>query len=131
MSDGYNVLQGLIGKLRELGQAPEAIAADIAPELREALEENIAASRAPDGTPWRPTQRGNAPLANAGAALGVAAVKTRVLAVVQGIEASHHYGHVRGKIARPILPGSNMPPQIVELIARVARQRFQLIVGGS
>jgi hypothetical protein len=125
------MMQNLIGKLRELGQSPEDIAADIAPELSDAINESISASRAPDGTPWKPTQAGTPPLKNAGAALGVAAVGTKVIAALRGIEARHHYGNVRGKIARPILPGSKLPPQIVELVTRVAGQRFLLIMGGS
>lgn len=131
MSDGYTVMQGLIGKLRELGQSAEDIASDIAPELRAEIEGNIAGARAPDGTPWKPTQAGSAPLQNAGAALGVAAVGTKVLAVVRGIAARHHYGTVRGRIARPILPSGSLPSQIVEMVTRVAQQRFRLIMGGS
>ena len=131
MSDGYTVMQGMIAKLRELGQSAEDIAGDIAVELRAELEENIAGARGPDGTPWQPTQKGTPPLQNAAAALGVAAVGNKVIAAVRGIEARHHYGTVRGKVARPILPGSKLPPQIVELVTRVAQQRFRLIMGGG
>jgi hypothetical protein len=131
MSDGYTVMQGLVAKLRELGQSAEDIAADIAPELRDELASNITSARAPDGTPWKPTLEGNAPLQNAGSALGVAAVGTKVIAVLSGIEARHHYGTVRGKVARPILPSAKLPPQIVELITRVAEKRFRLIMGGT
>lgn len=131
MSDGYTVMQGLIDKLRELGQSTETIAADIAPELSDELNKNISSARAPDGTSWKPTLEGKAPLQNAGAALGVAAVGTKVIAALRGIEARHHYGTVRGKIARPILPGSDLPKQIVDLITRVAEQRFRFIMGGE
>ncbi len=131
MPDGYQVLQRLIDRLRELGQSAETIASDIAPELRDELGQNIAASRAPNGTAWKPTQAGNAPLASAGAALGVAAVGTKVIAALRGVEARHHYGTVKGKVARPILPTSKLPPQIVALITRVAQRRFRLIMGGG
>ena len=131
MSDGYTVMQGLVDKLRELGQSAETIAADIAPELRAELEGNIAAARAPDGSAWKPTQQGHAPLQGAAGAMGVAAVGTKVIAALRGIHARHHYGHVRGGIARPILPGGTLPPQIVELVTRVAEQRFRIIMGGA
>ena len=131
MSDGYTAMQGMIGKLRELGQSAENIAADIAPELRDEIEGNIASSRAPDGTPWKPTLEGKAPLQGAASALGVAAVGTKIIAALRGIEARHHYGTVRGKVDRPILPSAKLPPQIVELITRVAEQRFRLIMGGE
>lgn len=131
MADGFNELQGWIAKLRELGESPEDIAEDIAPELRDEFEKNIAASRAPDGTPWKATQAGTPPLKNAAKALGVAAIGKKVVAVLQGIEARHHAGTVRGKIARPILPTKDIPEPIVKLIIRVAEKRFNLIMGGS
>lgn len=131
MASGYSAMQGMIDKLRELGQSTETIAADIAPELRKELEGNIGASRAPDGTAWKPTIKGNKPLANADAALGVAAVGTKVIAALRGVEARHHYGTVSGKVARPIIPGSKLPPQIIALVTRIATQRFRMIMGGA
>jgi hypothetical protein len=131
MADGYAVMQDMIAKLRELGQSPEVIAADIAPELRDELEGNISAAQSPDGASWKPTLEGKAPLRNAAAALGVAAIGKKVIAALRGIEARHHYGTVTGKIARPILPGADLPPQIVELVTRVAKKRFQMIMGGG
>lgn len=131
MADGYTVMQSLIGKLRELGQSAEEIASDIVPELRSELEGYISAARAPDGTPWKPTQAGTPPLKGAAKALGVAAVGTKVIVVLSGIEARHHYGTVRGGIARPILPGSELPEEIVDLVTRVAQNRFQIIMGGA
>jgi len=131
MSDGYAAMQSMIARLRKLGQSAEVIAGDVAVELRSELEQNIDASRAPDGAAWKPTQAGTPPLKNAATALGVAAIGTTVLAVVQGIEARHHYGTVKGKVARPILPTAKLPPQIVDLITRVATQRFRMIMGGA
>ncbi|MHC4648206.1 MAG: phage virion morphogenesis protein [Planctomycetota bacterium] len=131
MADGYEAMQSMIAKLRELGQSPEVIAADIAPELRDELEANISAARAPDGTAWKPTLEGKAPLRNAAAALGVAAIGKKVIAALRGIEARHHYGTVTGKIARPILPGADLPPQIVDLVMKVATKRFKMIMGGG
>jgi hypothetical protein len=131
MSDGYTAMQSMIAKLRKLGQSAATIAADIAPALREELEANIAAARSPDGTPWKPTQAGTAPLRGAASALGVAAVGTKVLAAVRGIEARHHYGTVKGKIARPLLPTAELPAQLVELVTRVAQKRFRMIMGGG
>jgi hypothetical protein len=131
MADGYTALQGMIARLRKLGDSAEDMADDIAHELRDELDANIAASRGPDGTAWKPTREGTAPLQNAGAALGVAAVGTKVLAAVRGVEARHHYGTVKGKVARPILPTSKLPPRIVELITKVVQRRFKLIMGGA
>jgi hypothetical protein len=130
MPDGRTVALDMIRRLRDLGQSVETIAADLAPELRDEIEANIAASRGPDGVPWKPTQRGNPPLANAASVLGVAAVGTKVIAIIRGIEARHHYGTVKGKVARPILPGKDLPPQIADLITRVALRRWQMITGG-
>jgi hypothetical protein len=131
MSEAYAAMQNMIGKLRELGQSPETIAADLAPDLETLLGENIASGIGPDGTPWAPTQEGHIPLQGAAGAMGVAAMGNKVLAALRGIHARHHYGQVRGKIARPILPTSDLPPKIVDLITKVATQRFRLIMGGG
>jgi hypothetical protein len=129
MLDGYNAMQSWIAKLRELGDSPKEIAADIAPELRKELEANVAAARSPDGTPWKPTLAGHKPLQGARRGLGVAAVGTTVIAALHGIHARHHAGRVRGKISRPILPSAKLPVQIVELVTRVAHQRFWRVMG--
>ena len=131
MLDGYNALQSWIARLRELGDSPKEIAADIAPELRRELEANVAAARSPDGTGWKPTLAGHKPLQGARRSLGVAAVGTTVIAALHGIHARHHGGRVRGKMSRPILPGAKLPAQIVELVTRVALHRFQRIVRGA
>jgi hypothetical protein len=130
MSDGYTTVQSWIARLRELGQSAEDIAADVAPELRKELEKNISEGRDPAGQPWKMTKQGKQPLVNAAKALNVAAVDTKVLAVVHGIEARHHSGHVRGGIARPIIPGADLPKEITDLVTRIAQKRFRLIMGG-
>jgi len=131
MADGYTVLQQMIDHLREVGRSIEDTAADIAPALQGEIESSIAAACAPDGTPWQPTLRGTAPLRNAGEVLGVAAIGTKVIARVTGVEARHHHGTARGGIARPILPGSDLPPQIIELITAAYYQRMNMIMGGA
>jgi len=133
MSDGRVAMERMIEKLRKLGQSAETIAADLAPELRAEIESNISASQGPDGTPWKPTQKGNPPLANAARALGVAAIGTKVIMALRGIEARHHYGQVKGKVGRPILPraGFGLPEQFVKVITDVAQRRFRMIMGGS
>lgn len=133
MSDGFVEMQRMIKRLRKLGQSAETIAADIAPELRAEIEKNIAASRGPDGTPWKPTQKGNPPLQNAASVLGVAAIGTKVILALRGIEARHHYGHVKGKIGRPILPlaSFSLPKQFVKIITDTATKRFRMITGGA
>jgi len=131
MADGYTELLAMIAKLRKLGHAPEEIAGDIAPALRAQLTENVAAATDAYGQPWQPTLDGHLPLRGAPAGLGVAAVGTRVLAALRGIYARHHYGRVRGGIARPILPGSELPLKLIALINEVAVRRFRLIMGGA
>jgi len=124
----YNQIQALILKLRELGQSTEQIAGDIAPELRKAFEENISSARSPDGVPWEPTIDGKAPLQSASKSLGVAAIGSKVLAVLSGIEARHNYGNVRGGKKRQIIP-KKITKQIFEIITDVAKRRFQMIMG--
>lgn len=131
MTDGYTTMQSWIVRLRQLKDCPEDIAKDIAPELKREFQSNIAAVRSPDGTPWKPTRAGHAPLQGARRKLSVKAVGTTVIAVIQGIHARHHFGWVRGGISRPILPGSDLPKQIVDLVTRVAMRRFRRVMRGS
>lgn len=131
MADGTAVLQSMIAKLRKLGDMPEETAADLAPELKRELVSNIQSGVEPDGTPWKPTQEGHIPLQGAAANLGVAAIGPKVIVALRGIHASHHYGHVRGGIARPMLPSSELPQKIVDLVTRVAERRFNIIVRGA
>jgi hypothetical protein len=131
MLDGYNAMQNWIAKLRELSDSPKEIAADIAPELRKELEANVAAARCADGTSWKPTLAGHKPLQGARRGLGVAAVGTTVIAALHGIHARHHFGRVRGKVSRPILPSAKLSVQIVELVTRVASRRFRRLMGGA
>lgn len=130
MSEGYTALQNMISRLRELGQSAETIAADIAPELRAELEKNISAGIAPDGTPWEPTLTGEKALKNAGSALGVAAVGSKVIVVLSGIEARHNYGHVKGGKVRQIVP-AEITDQIRKIIIETANKRFRMIMGGK
>ena len=128
MAEGYTVLQGMIARLRELGQATEVIAADIAPELKAGLDENIAAQKSPDGTPWPPTLSGEPALDNAGAVLGAAAVGSKVIVVLKGVEARHNYGNVKGGKVRQIVP-TEITPQIEKIIIETANRRFEMIMG--
>jgi len=128
MSDGYTVLQDMLTRLRELGQSTEVIAADIAPELRKELEQNIAAQRSPDGIPWKPTISGAKALQNAGSSLGVASIGSKVLAVLSGIEARHNYGTVKGGKVRQIIP-KKITDRIEKIIIETANRRFRMIMG--
>lgn len=131
MSDGVTTVHSLIARLLELGHSPETIAAHLVLELRDELKRNIHAGRGPDGTPWKPTQAGTPALRNAGAALEVSARGTTITAQLAGVEARHHYGTVRGGVARPILPSRELPQQIAALVTRVAQQRFRAVMKGS
>lgn len=126
----YNQIQALIFKLRELGQSTEQIAGDIAPELRKAIEENIASSIAPDGTSWDPTLDGSPALQSAGKSLGVASVGSKVLIALRGVEARHNSGRVRGGKIRQIVP-KKITEQISKIINDIATRRFRMIMGNK
>ena len=124
----YNQINALIRKLRALGQSPEQIAGDIAPELRKAIEENISSARSPNGKAWESTLDGQAPLQNAAKSLGVAALGTKVIAAVRGVEARHNNGAVRGGKTRQIIP-KKITDQILKIINDVTIRRFKMIMG--
>ena len=115
MADGDTVMQSWIDRLRKLGQSTEDIAADIAPELRDELEGNIAASRAPDGPSWQPTLAGTPPLAGAAKALGSRST-TRKLAF-SSCRARRSKASLPNLplpriryLAKEITPGAEIPP---------------------
>lgn len=129
---GNATVSRMIGKLRGL---PVAMTRDAAPDVAVALEAElraqIARGESPGGQTWQPTQEGKVPLRGAAKALSVRASGPAIVVTLRGVEALHHAGRVRGRIARPILPTSSdgMPPPFARAIQRVLDQRFRAAMG--
>lgn len=132
MSSGAIEIDRQIARLRELAKLVPTSAKGVADAMRDVIVDNIARGVAPDGTPWEPTQAGARPLRGAADALDVSPVGTVIVATLQGPEARHHLGAVRGGRRREILPtGSTIPGPMVDGIERALVDRFRVIMGPS
>ena len=134
MSDGAPDMDAMIAKLGALPGMVGRAAPAVAEAFDAELQRNIAAGVGPDGTPWRATKDGREPLVNAGDALSVKAVGNVVLARLDGIEARHHLGAIRGSsksnwLARPILPNAKIPKPVTTAIAAVLEGEFKKTMG--
>lgn len=135
MSDqGAAEMDAMSAKLRAVSGMVARSAPEVALALEGELQRNIAAGVGPDGKPWKPTADGRAPLANAAAALSVKAHGTVVLATLDGVEARHHLGVVRGSskerwLARPILPNAKIPAPVTRAIHSALERDFLNTVG--
>jgi hypothetical protein len=122
----------MIRRVRGLERFPERAAPAIARALESELRRSIAAGAAPDGTAWKPTQDGRVPLRGAARALTVRATGAFVLARLTGVEARHHFGWVRGGLARPILPTTSvLPSAVARAVTRAAVEEFRRAMDGG
>lgn len=135
-SHGLSEMDAMLAKLRTLPGMVERSAPDVAKALDGEIRRNIAAGTGPDGTPWKPTKHGRKPLQNAGSALTTKAIGTVVLARIDGPEARHHRGAVRGSskanwLARPILPSGKIPKPVTTAIHSVLEKDFATTMKGG
>lgn len=129
---GLDELREIINRVARLPELGRIAAPDVADAVEGVLERQIKASTDPYGKPWAPKKEGSGkPLANAGRALYVGVVGTRILATVKGPEARHSKGTARGGERRQILPDSDIPPDMVKAVKPVLIEHFKGIVGGS
>jgi len=128
---GFAELDRMIECLRTLGPA---LTTEAAPAVAKAVERELDAqiSRAvgPDGRPWKATQDGRTPLRNAAKALSVRAIGDVVVATLEGAEARHHLGAVKGGVKRQILPTGKIPDPVTRAIKTVLTTAFQRKTGG-
>lgn len=133
---GLGEMDAMVAKLRAMRGMVTRSAPGVAQALDAELRRNITAGVGPDGTPWKPTLDGRTPLANAGKALSTRAVGTVVLAKLEGVEARHHLGAIRGSskarwLARPILPNRKIPAPVDGAIRTVLQREFAGTMGGA
>jgi hypothetical protein len=123
-SSGFAAIDDMIARIRGLPDAIKAAAPSLAEAAKGVLDENIAASRGPDGTAWKPKKEGGAPLAHAANALSSRASGTVLLLELRGPEVWHHFGtkHVP---ARPILPSTGLPLTMAAAIKRGVVEVFK------
>lgn len=131
-ADAFNALQEQIDRVRSLpDELGKSAAPLIAKEAKKIVEQDIAASRAPDGTPWPKTEDGHEPLKNAANAVKVSAVDSTIVFEVSGVEAKHHRGRVKGGKRRALIPARSIPQTLTLAIKRALSKTFQNVMGGT
>lgn len=132
MPDGRAALDAQIKRLRSL---PRALTRDAAPKIAKAVELEIRAQIArgvgPDGKPWKATEAGGRPLRHAAEHVTVVAVGDVIVVRVDGVEARHHLGAVKGGVKRPIIPTGALPDPIARAIGRVIAEQFRAHMGAA
>lgn len=132
MADGFAKLDAMIGRLATLGpQTVRRAAPKVAKALERELVAQIGRGQGPDGKPWPRTKDGRKPLQNAAGALTVTAVGNTVVARLEGPEALHHKGAVRGRVRRPILPTSKLTGPAGAAVREVIAAELRAAVRGA
>jgi hypothetical protein len=126
---GMYEIEQQIKRLREVALLPREAAPAVALALKETLQRQIGAGKAPDGSTWEPRKEdGGKPLVHAAQALAVVPVGSTVFARLKGPEALHHGGRAKGGTVRQILPTTAMPQPMVQAIAAVVEETFVRIM---
>lgn len=115
-------LRGRIERLRSIPLTLPEIARRAAVELEAVIARNIAMGLAPDGSRWPATKDGHAPLRDAMKSITVAAHGSEVVILVDGVEARHHLGAVKGNVKRELIPTRAIPQPMLEALDRVTHK---------
>lgn len=110
---GEAQLDAWIASLKQLPKTIQNAAALVAEDARAAMAAPLASGTSPDGDAWEPRKDGGQPYKNAGAALRVRVVGTRL---VFTIGAPEYFGHIGARGA----PKHRMLPLIVPTAVAVA-----------
>ena len=125
MSAATEALAAMIASVQRM----ETLVADSMPELAKAvqteLERTIAAGTTAYNQPWKPTQSGEPALVHAADALRVMPSGKTIYVTLGGVEARHHFGNVKGKVKREILPVRGLPSSMAKALQAVLERNFQ------
>lgn len=135
MADPNAALQARIAAIRELGQLPRIMAPKAAKEIKRELSASIARGESPDGSKLKLTAKGMVPLRNAAKAIEVSARGTIILTRIDGPEARHHIGAVKGgkdgSLVRRLIPTGGVPDLVINALDTVAIEEANRIMGQS
>lgn len=130
MADGRAALDAHIRRIRELPGLVDRAAPEVARAVERELQLQIRRGETPSGRSWKLRADGGAALVNAGKALTVRVVGKVVLVRLEGPEARHHLGAVRGGVRRQILPTASIPEDMAEAIGDAFTREFRRTMGG-
>lgn len=127
MADGDMAeLRRWIADLEAMQGFASTVAPDAAEAMRLGLTKTIGAGQDPYGRPHELTREGEAPLTGAARDMTVTTFGPSVLVRLSGIGARHHFGSVRGKRIRRLIPTDRViPSPIVADMKRRFEKRFE------
>lgn len=124
---GLADLESLIARVRNLPEFVNECAPEAARQVKLQLDLTIGAGTDPYGEAWEPKKKGyGPPLAHAAAHVHVAAIKTKILIRLTGIEKKHHLGWAKGGTKRAVIltPGRDLPAPIRDAITKTIVDHF-------
>lgn len=132
--NGDAELDEIIARIRKVPQLGRIAAPEVADAVDAQLRSTIGAGESSDGKPWAPRKAdGGRALVHASDAVKVGAIGSVVWMRVTGIEAAHHRGAVKGKVARPIIPtaATGIPAGMIAPVTNALTEVFKREVGGN
>lgn len=122
----------LVERVRALPGMVKAAAPDVARAMVAVAAEQIAAGTDPDGKPWPLTRDGRKPLADIAKYLTPVTVGTTAMVRLTEWGARHHFGGVRGGLARRVLPiGGEIPERYAQAVRTQLEKAFARATGGD
>lgn len=131
MTNGFAALDQQIERVRALGGMVDRAMPAIADVVGEHVRETITRQASPYGTPWKSTKSGKPALVNAADALSIARAGKLVLVTLSGVEARHHFGWVKGGVARRLIPDDGIPTPMARGISDALSREFAQTMGGA
>ena len=110
MADATATLDKMIATLRSLPERVRGTMPEIAEAVKAELTKNVAAQRAPTGEGWPATKSGKPALTGAAAKITYSIHGTVIVFQLEGVEARHSLGWVKGGKKRQILPETYHEP---------------------
>jgi hypothetical protein len=110
MADGTATLDRMIATLRALPETVRGTMPEIAEAVKAELAKNVAAQQSPNGEGWPATKSGKPALTGAAAKITYSIHGTAIVFQLDGVEARHSLGWVKGGRRRQILPETYHEP---------------------
>lgn len=118
-------LRDRAAKLRSLSRVLTAeVLRNTVKRFEALVASDISAQRAPDGTPWTPTQDGHPALQNAAKAVQIRTTGGSVVLSVEGVEWRHNVGAVNGGRRRALIPSGELPKSYADAVDQEVRIAF-------
>jgi hypothetical protein len=121
----------MIARVRQLPELARRAAPEVAQVFERELRAQIARGEDPNGKAWQLTQDGRVPLRDAAKALTIRVVGDVIVAHLDGPEARHHHGRVRGGVRRQILPTREALGTVSRIVREVLTTDFRRTMGGA